>query len=94
MRPKCDCLFIRRTCAAELIRQCTGVSVSSKCDKGTVSNVADEDTVRMRGLFNFHKILAGTIRLMMQQCTFLWLILQLVLLIVLPLSGAFADPIT
>ena len=75
-----------RTCAAELIRQC--VSVSSKCDKGTVSNMADEDTMRMRGLFNFHKKLADTRRrrLMMQQCTLLWLILQLVLLIVLLLS--------
>ena len=46
VRPKCECLFIRRTCAAELIR-----SVSSKCDKGTVSNMSDEDTMRVRGFF-------------------------------------------
>ena len=52
VRPKCDCLFIRRTCAAELIRQC--VSVNSKCNKGTVSTMADEGTTRMRGLFNFY----------------------------------------
>ena len=50
--------------------------------------MADEDTTCMRGLFNFHEILAVTRRgrLMMQQCSFVWLILQLVLLIVLPLS--------
>ena len=49
MRQKCDCGFIRRICVAlnsEFIL--SGMSVSGKCFKRRVFNMADENTERRR----------------------------------------------